>query len=117
MDLKMSKKYGNEITEFECPYTVVDNLQKVDQKTIKCGDIVYDLYSRAVYRFDEDLKPYKVSGNHEEFEFIKNNPDQISHVFEDKLKIIEYIGNDKNEYIQKLIKLKDQLDQIIIKWV
>ncbi len=103
--------------EWECPYLVVKNLHDVDIEEIKEGDVVYDTYSKRVYRYDDNKKPYQVSGNHEEFEFIKNNPDQISHIFEDKLKMIEYLGNDKNEYIQKLMKLKDQLDQIIIKWV
>ena len=30
---------------------------------------------------------------------------------------IDYLRGDKNEYIQKLRKLKDDLDLIIVKWV
>ena len=62
-------------------------------------------------------KKVYISGNHCELEYIKDCPDEISHIFEDKLKTIEYLREDKNKYIQKLRKLKDDLDLIIVKWV
>ena len=96
---------------------IVNNLYEIDYSKVKSGDIVFDILTDKSYMFDKNLKPFQVSGNHGELDYIKSNPDKIAHIFEDKLKTIEYVQDDKNEYIQKLRKLKDDLDLIIINWV
>lgn len=97
--------------------TIVNNLYEIDHSKVKPGDVVFDILTDKSYSFSEDLEPFQISGNHGELDYIKSNPDEISHIFEDKLKTIDYLRGDKNEYIQKLRKLKDDLDLIIVKWV
>lgn len=58
-----------------------------------------------------------VASKHSDLEFIKSNPDLISCIFEDKLKTIDYVGGDTKEYIEKLNKLKHELEKLIVKWV
>ena len=58
-----------------------------------------------------------VASKHSDLEFIQSNPDLISCIFEDKLKRIEYIGGNSKEYIQKLIKLNNELKNIIVNWI
>jgi len=58
-----------------------------------------------------------VASKHSDLEFIKSNPDLISCIFEDKLKTIDYVGGDTKIYIEKLNKLKHELEKLIVKWV
>ena len=58
-----------------------------------------------------------VASKHSDLEFIKSNPDLISCIFEDKLKTIDYVGGDTRIYIEKLNKLKRELEELIVKWV
>ena len=58
-----------------------------------------------------------VASKHSDLEFIKSNPDLISCIFEDKLKTIDYVGGDTRTYIEKLNKLKRELEELIVKWV
>ena len=63
-----------------------------------------------------DVPNFGTSGNHRELDFIKMHPESIVHIFEDELKSIEYLEIDTKEYIKKLMKLRQELDLLILKW-
>ena len=63
-----------------------------------------------------DIPNFGTSGNHRELDFIKLYPESIVHIFEDKLNMLEYCEIDTTEYIKKLMKLRQELDLLILKW-
>ena len=108
---------ASEYKQFVCPRLVVDNLTNMDVTKLQFGDVIYDKCSKTIYILDEHLNPTPASSNHGELDFIKTYPDILIHIFEDKLKTLEYLGEDTKDYIEKLIKLKKSLDSLIITWI